>query len=35
MTEIFKIKNDLTPPIMGSMFEGKINLIAFVIFNNF
>ena len=35
MIEIFKIKNELAPPIMDSMFERRNEPYNFVIFKNF
>ena len=36
MIEICKVKNELAPPIMDSMFEKKSeHYITFVIFKNF
>ena len=35
MIEMFKIKNELAPPIMDSCLRGEMNLITSAIFKNF
>ena len=35
MIEMFKIKNELAPPIMDSCLRGEMNLITPAIFKNF